>query len=775
MTKFHFVTPVWGVKHTEIFLELGLPSLLSANNIPNMAHEASITYELFTRLSDREKIEASLAFQKLKEIVEVKYFFIPEEIETSHLMMSDCHRTALQHAYANNAGTVFIPPDCIWADGSMVNLAKIVSRGFAMVHMSDLRVNRDSMMQMLRQSKQPSSPELFLDVRELITVGLRHLHDITKDLFFSEASKKLMPANLLWTVPGQGILARCFHLHPLYIEPNISNTNFKTTIDDDLGLDLDKNGLRQYVVTDSDELFAFELSGIEHRVTANYDKGSILDIAAWAEVSANTRHWQLVKQNIKIHYKDIIAADWDPLIKKADEVINEAFVLTKKSTFTLLKNGHVKNIWHRMLSLDIKITKLIKQKKGFFNSLKRLFGILFYPLVKVIFFIVKLVNRFVDIIKKIKKKKLKWVFEKIKQKYVKAILLKMNFLYFSFLNLIVKKKLLLPDTLCLFYDLENSPITFDLCWMLVLANKNRESLGLKHMHVVFVPGNHQGLREEMTEYDDVINKNSRYFRLYNLLFPLTHLIKACNGFTYCSTRTQAELIRKQMFPNIFPSNYNTYFNIEYDLLAEVINEPSQKIMALAAVPQSLQYINQWIKERASGKKIITITLRYYDYMPERNSNIDAWLEFSKSIDHNEYFIVIIPDTESAMKKPLRGFEQFAHFKEACWNIDLRAALYETSYLNLGVNNGPFALCWLNEKCRYIMFKIVTDEVPQTNSRVLANRGFNLGEKPPFSTPYQSWVWENDTIDVIKYNFQMMCRVIERQGTLDYDELGVRNS
>jgi hypothetical protein len=324
----------------------------------------------------------------------------------------------------------------------------------------------------------------------------------------------------------------------------------------------------------------------------------------------------------------------------------------------------------------------------------------------------------------------------------------------------LKQRILLPETLCLFYDLETAPITFDLSWMLALAEKHRRDRGLKFLYVVFVPGASNGLREEMTDYEEILGYDTRQFRLQNLLFPLTKLVKACKGFSYCATRQQAELLRKRMSRHVFPPNYDTIFPLKYDLLSQVINEPSPKIMALTATQQALSYIKEWMSVRAPGKKIIVITLRQYKYMPKRNSNISAWATFAKSLDTEKYFVVIIPDTDSAMQGPLAELDQFTHFPEACWNIELRAALYETCYLSMGINNGPLALCWLNEKSRYIMFKIITDDVPQTNSKVLADRGFSLGKQPPFLAPYQRWVWEEDSELIIEHEFKNMCRIID---------------
>jgi hypothetical protein len=89
------------------------------------------------------------------------------------------------------------------------------------------------------------------------------------------------------------------------------------------------------------------------------------------------------------------------------------------------------------------------------------------------------------------------------------------------------------------------------------------------------------------------------------------------------------------------------------------------------------------------------------------------------------------------------------------------ALYERAYLNLGINNGPMGLCWLNERTRYVTFKMLTEGVPQATSAYMASLGFELGRSLPSATSRQKWVWEDDDRAVIEREFAMMVSAIER--------------
>lgn len=327
---------------------------------------------------------------------------------------------------------------------------------------------------------------------------------------------------------------------------------------------------------------------------------------------------------------------------------------------------------------------------------------------------------------------------------------------------IFKKNELMKKTLYLFYDLEVSPVTFNFCETLSMAILHKQKLGLQHLYVVFVPGPYHGLRKESEDYECIIDVHSRLWRKRNILFPLTGLMPSCVGFTDCATRAEADhLIMQMPHNNVYPPGYSTIFP-KYISFYKGAQSYTLDTMALKATMRAMQYIAEWLKPQLRGRKLIVITLRQYSYMAARNSNIEAWANFSKSLDPQLYFIVIVPDTEMAMQKPELALSEFEHFNEACWNIDLRAALYESAYLNLSVNTGPFVLCILNKQCRYILFKIITESVPQTTKAAQIAHGFMPGNPPAFAQPYQAWIWEDDTEFTIRREFLRMIQILERR-------------
>ena len=109
------------------------------------------------------------------------------------------------------------------------------------------------------------------------------------------------------------------------------------------------------------------------------------------------------------------------------------------------------------------------------------------------------------------------------------------------------------------------------------------------------------------------------------------------------------------------------------------------IACLRAPEEELRAVDAWTKAHAGSRRVVTITLRRYGYMPRRNSNLLAWIVFARGLDATRYCPVFIPDTNDTIEGLPKELRDFLVFPEAAWNIPLRMALYERAFLNLGVN------------------------------------------------------------------------------------------
>lgn len=315
-------------------------------------------------------------------------------------------------------------------------------------------------------------------------------------------------------------------------------------------------------------------------------------------------------------------------------------------------------------------------------------------------------------------------------------------------------------TLVAFYDLLVEPTTFDVMWFLISAERARRTRGLDALHVVFVASQPGEGREEADSYEAVVSHHSRRDRLVNILVPHAWAVPSVANVEILTDRREARARLASRWPNnVFPSDYSVELqrshNLDcyHDALSRPVREGVEGVFQ--ASPAALTYVDRWLRARGGQKKAVAITIRHYDYNPARNSNLREWARFALYLEERGYLPVIVPDTQSLSDGLPEPLARFCCMQEAAWTLGLRIALYERAFLNLGINNGPAFLFLTDCRARGIIFKILSPGVPQTEASYLEKLGFEIGGQIPFCTPFQKMVWEDDTFDVIKREFELM--------------------
>jgi len=310
-------------------------------------------------------------------------------------------------------------------------------------------------------------------------------------------------------------------------------------------------------------------------------------------------------------------------------------------------------------------------------------------------------------------------------------------------------------TLYLFYDLSCSPVTYDFFWALAEAESRRMLMGLEKTEVIVIPGRESGLRREIPAYAAVLNREKRCKRIFDLLLPATRLFPHCKGITICENRLEGFINYLLFSWNILPRFYNPIFPTAHKT-SRVVHTLRQEDSLPIEVPKDvLRYANRLLPIEAKGKKLIVITLREYSYLRKRNSNIREWVRFAKNLDAKKYFPIFIRDIDRKEKRSVYFPKSLPVLKIASSNLLVRAAIYQLSYLNLGVSSGPLALCWFNARAKYLMFNLSKDI-----DRLESQTPFRVGASPSFSKPYQSWIWEEDKFNIINKTFKETCDQIE---------------
>jgi hypothetical protein len=194
----------------------------------------------------------------------------------------------------------------------------------------------------------------------------------------------------------------------------------------------------------------------------------------------------------------------------------------------------------------------------------------------------------------------------------------------------------------------------------------------------------------------------------------------------------------------------------------IVNANPTLVNGFTASPQALRYIKMWLSTfTTSAKRLICISIRDYPFDTQRNSKLGEWVKFIDSLDKDKYEVIIVPDTDQIGAYETSPLGPYRAFWPACFDVDLRFALYELAFLNLGVNNGPMTASSLNKKVRYLMFKLVVPGVPHCTEEFISWSGYPVGSSPVYGSDLQKWVWEDDDFPVILREFNAMVSQIQQ--------------
>jgi hypothetical protein len=300
------VTAVWGAEFIELFLDVCVPNQLSQGNLP--ALPPGSRYRIFTGSADHAMLAASPKLDDLRRVLPVDIVEVdlteldPQANPNTYKMMTACHRRAVADAAAGKRALIFLAPDFVLAEGTIAGLVRIHSGGARAVLTANLRLSRESFLAAWAEHRDVRA----LAPRQLVRLGMRHLHRATESFMVDGPSTNDFPTSVYWPVRSSsgidGLLIRAFHLHPMLVDPVHRMELPRTTIDGHYLTQSCPDLNRCVVVNDSDELVAFELTP-SNRTVGSHDRSRGVSLLRLAAVAAKCdpyqrAHWQ---RPIRLH------------------------------------------------------------------------------------------------------------------------------------------------------------------------------------------------------------------------------------------------------------------------------------------------------------------------------------------------------------------------------------------------------------------------------------------------------------------------------------------
>lgn len=298
--RLHCVVALWGEVFIQTFLEVTLPSLLTEGNLYGLGARTDPVLRILTVPDSVERLRLAPQIVAASRRLPVEVCSVSDlDLHDVDAAASACHRQAVRDADEEGAALIVLTPDSLWSEGAFQALLDRAESGVRAVLVASIRVQLETFAPAyVGQAKGGS-----LSSRELVRLGLQHLHPISESLFWDSEHFSSHPSHVYWRVGGDGLVARCFHLHPLYVFPMVRGGVMESNIDDDYLIRAVPDLGRVHVVTDSDELCGFELSPANKRV-GHSDKprsASALAVAAWARRGANKHHRDCFRSSVSVH------------------------------------------------------------------------------------------------------------------------------------------------------------------------------------------------------------------------------------------------------------------------------------------------------------------------------------------------------------------------------------------------------------------------------------------------------------------------------------------
>lgn len=322
---------------------------------------------------------------------------------------------------------------------------------------------------------------------------------------------------------------------------------------------------------------------------------------------------------------------------------------------------------------------------------------------------------------------------------------------------VIKKE----NTLYAIFDLTINLPSFDVFTFIILAEMRRRELGLDFIHFIVLPANSS---DENTFSMNVLYDDEDFdWRIKNLILPAFQCLMSSVGVSKLANRE--ELGPFVQGSNTFPINFMSEKYLPAPSISDLkyyidskkcLSHIQAPRMAKEAVEQFLTHINP------NNKKIITLVLRELDTQLERNNDSHSWAKFSKSIDREKYTVIIVRDSYKCFEPINQSEYGNCHaFPLASADVTFRVALYEKSFMSLGVSSGALYPLYFIPNAKAIKFQMVSQTNPANAKRILEKIGLVENKDAFFrANRFQKLLWKNDSYLNISEAFKEMEKNLE---------------
>ncbi len=375
--SFHLITAVWGDEYLSTFLEVTLPNHLSKGNLDAFDASKDAIYKIYTSEKDLNRIEENIHYKKIARMMKTSIMAVPGlytpveyKLQADHAKalsaMNRLHRLAIAEANAENATLIFLAPDMLFSVGSFSKLLEFADLGKRAVVIPSIRAVKEKFLPEFERLFKDEYGHFQAPARDMVRLALKHVHQLTEKYFIDSTSFADTPRNIFWRVGDEGLLGRCSHFHPLMICPEEKTIFPLLAIDHDYYITAISDYKDFYIVSDSDDIVAVDLSYRDKQAELIIPrKFKELTFATRLADNVDNIELKFLRSKVRIHAGEL-TEKWKPIEKESNKIVGRilatARLLRKRSErVTMVHNIPLHAVKRVMILGSGRMVELVKK------------------------------------------------------------------------------------------------------------------------------------------------------------------------------------------------------------------------------------------------------------------------------------------------------------------------------------------------------------------------------------------------------------------------------
>ena len=325
---FIFSVVAYGEHHVDVFLNYSLKSQLSPKNIPSLKNLKSCEYNIYTTPADEYSFLTHPIIDELKSYMTVNIVTNNSHKkikENRHYLMNLAYMRGLINSIYKNKMNAFINADVFFSNG-FLSKAESILKKYNTVEVVGQRVNFEKFSN-CKEIKDFLKKDEAINSKKLSLIAARNMSDMMAAHLIDNRKGPKHPSQLYWKIKENAYLVFCFHICPMFFNPEgllLKNTP-SSTIDDDLVNSFDVPFFKRYFIKDANDIFCCELSKNESE-----DKIALFPNPSFRKMigfykSGNDKN----RENLKVVHKfgdmSLTNKEWDSAYEKIKPVMEEIY------------------------------------------------------------------------------------------------------------------------------------------------------------------------------------------------------------------------------------------------------------------------------------------------------------------------------------------------------------------------------------------------------------------------------------------------------------------